>query len=314
MQTAVNHIYIIDVQADAAALQQVEEVGPGIGGNVPDGAGLDLDILRLLHALEDGDGVARNLKDARKLRQGTVKFALRLAQGGYIGHAPELLGLAQVGEDDEGDKAVGIGLAVDGTVVQVEGKLPGVPELGDHSVLFADFPAVKRGDFVGSKLVTRGDAVDAGDIIALPPGEDTVDIGGGDAHTLFEGVPGDLIAAVAQDGAIYFGGIVQLGAVIQIIDAVDKLLGLLRHIGFTFYQGLAGEIELVHQIAGDLIDGDPGVVEDELAVPGALGPLGAVVEIEVGLIGAEAAAIKLGKSCYIKIHFYPSLPMGRSSQ
>ncbi|MBA7589325.1 hypothetical protein ES708_31407 [subsurface metagenome] len=64
MQDAIEQVDIIDVQPHPAPLQQVEQVGFGVFGDVPDRSRPDGDILGLFHVLQHGDGVARKLQYA----------------------------------------------------------------------------------------------------------------------------------------------------------------------------------------------------------------------------------------------------------
>ncbi len=59
VQRPIDQVHIFDVEADAAALQQVEKVRARLLRHFPDRAGLDGDVTRLFDVLEDGDGVAR---------------------------------------------------------------------------------------------------------------------------------------------------------------------------------------------------------------------------------------------------------------
>lgn len=80
VQRAVDEVYVFDVEADAAALQEIEEVGAGLLRDFPDGAGLDGDVACFLDVFEDGDGVAGQLQDAAELGEGAVQLLQWFAQ------------------------------------------------------------------------------------------------------------------------------------------------------------------------------------------------------------------------------------------
>ena len=67
------------MQADSSTLQQVKQIGFGVLGDIPDCAGLNLDILGRFDAFEDGDRVAGNFEDTGELGERTVQFLLRVA-------------------------------------------------------------------------------------------------------------------------------------------------------------------------------------------------------------------------------------------
>jgi hypothetical protein len=50
-------------------------------------------------------------------------------------------------------------------------------------------------------------------------------------------------------------------------------------------------MESLYEETGNLVNGDLGVVEDELAVAGSLLPLAALVEVQVGAIVGEALGV-----------------------
>ncbi len=54
----VDELDVVGVELYAAALQQVQQVGPGLLRYLPHGARLHRDVPRLLHPLQHGDGVA----------------------------------------------------------------------------------------------------------------------------------------------------------------------------------------------------------------------------------------------------------------
>ena len=62
MEGAVDEVYELGVEADAAALEEVEEVGAGAFGDFPDGAGLDGDVAGVLDVFEHGYGVFRRVR------------------------------------------------------------------------------------------------------------------------------------------------------------------------------------------------------------------------------------------------------------
>jgi hypothetical protein len=98
-------------------------------GRVQRAPGLDLDVLGLAHVLQDGDGVAGELQDAGQLAEGPVELRWGCMRMRDIGHAPEVLGVPDVGEDDKGDESVGVGLGLDklGIDEQVESRRRSTP-------------------------------------------------------------------------------------------------------------------------------------------------------------------------------------------
>jgi hypothetical protein len=124
---------------------------------------------------------------------------------GDVRCAPELFRLTEVGEDNEGDKAVGVGLGFCEVIVLVELEVLSRPELGYRRLLVFDAPAVKDGYFVLCKCITGGHSPQFRDVVTKPPGEDARDVGGGDPDSLLVGVPYHFIAGVSQDGGVDLG-------------------------------------------------------------------------------------------------------------
>ena len=134
MEGAVDEVDELCVEADAAALEEVEEVGAGAFGDFPYGAGLDGDVAGVLDVFEHGYGVAGEFEDHGELGEGAVELPGGFHDGGHIGDAPEALGLPDVGEDDEGDEAVGVGPAFEEDVVQPDVEGVGGPDFYDGGV------------------------------------------------------------------------------------------------------------------------------------------------------------------------------------
>ena len=129
VQRAVDHVHVVDVQVDAAALQQVQQVRPRSLRQLPHRARLHGDVLRLRHVLQHRHRVARQLQDHRELRQRPVQLPHRLAHRLDVADAPELLRLAQVGVDHERDEAVRVRLRLQQRAVQpqLEAARPSTP-------------------------------------------------------------------------------------------------------------------------------------------------------------------------------------------
>ena len=96
------------MELQATALEQVQQVSLGILRDVPDCPGLDRYIGRLFHILQYCYRVTGKLQDVGNLGEGPVKFPLGFHDLYQVGGTPELLGLSQILEDDEGNEAVRI--------------------------------------------------------------------------------------------------------------------------------------------------------------------------------------------------------------
>jgi len=106
-------------------------------------------------------------------------------------------------------------------------------------------------------------------------------------YTLLVSIPDDLIAAVAQDGGVDLGLVIELLEVVMFIDLAEELLGSpgsgpfafeiaepvpsetrnLRSLQCQMGRGrIAGQAQSLHQEAGAFIDRNLSIVEHELAV------------------------------------------------
>src|SRR5207248_2305032 len=83
---------------------------------------------RLGDVLEHRDRIAGELEDHRELREGPVELAGGLADRLDIARPPELLWLADVRIEDEGDEAVGVGFGLDAAPVEPELEGVGSPD------------------------------------------------------------------------------------------------------------------------------------------------------------------------------------------
>ncbi len=219
---------------------------------------------------------------------------------------PELLRLAQVRVDDEGDEAVRVRLRLDQGAVEPELEVGVGPDLDDRVLLAGGGgAAAAAGDEIGAveeygllvgEVVAAGDAPEAADVVAEPPGKEALDVRRGDADAALERVPRDLESAVAEDRRVDLVVEVELAEVVGVGDGAQ---GLLRPLGPLRLLGRAvllidDEAEAGHQVRRRLVDHRLGVVEDEAALAAALAaePLLAAVEGEVVAVGAEAAAVE----------------------
>ena len=246
-------------------------------------------------------GFSGEFEDHGELGEGAVELPGGLHDGGHVGDAPEALGLPDVGEDDEGDEAVGVGAAFVEGVVQPDVEGVGGPDFDDGGVGAVGAGgggggAVEEVYLVGGELVAAGDAPYAVDVVADPPYEDALHVGGGDADALLVGVPGDLVGGVAEDGGVEFGVEVELVEVVVGVDGGEGAFGLVGAAGgfVGVVVGFDGEGDVGHEVGGYLVDEGAGVVEGEAAflASGGAGPLGAGVEGEVFGVGAEAVGVE----------------------
>ena len=211
VQRPEQHVDVLDVEVYAAALQQVEEVGPRPLRQLPDRARRDGDVRRLRHVLQHGDRVARQLEDHRELRQGAVQLADGLPHGREVADAPELLRLAQVGVEHERDEAVRVRLRLHQRAVQPQLEALVRPYL-DDAVLLASRPYAEAGKprlrrsgtvqqrrLLVRQRVAAGDAPHAPDVVAEPPGVQTLHVRRRHTHATLVGVPRHLVGAVAED-------------------------------------------------------------------------------------------------------------------
>ena len=112
---------------------------------------------------------------------------------------PELLRLAQVRVDDEGDEAVRVRLRLDQGAVEPELEVGVGPDLDDRVLLAGrGGAAAAAGDEIGAveeygllvgEVVAAGDAPEAADVVAEPPGKEALDVRRGDADAALERVP-----------------------------------------------------------------------------------------------------------------------------
>ena len=189
------------MEAHTAALEEVEQVGLRPLGDLPDGARLDGDILRLGHVLEDGDGVAGEFEDHGELGHDAVQLAQGFLQRFQVRNAPELLGFADVGVDHEGDETVRIGLFLEKRAVDPDLERALRPHL-DDGVLGLAGPrqgAEKHLRLLVGEDVPGGHAPEPGGVIAQRPGEEALDIRRADPHALFGGVPCHFVGRIAED-------------------------------------------------------------------------------------------------------------------
>ena len=130
--------------------------------------------------------------------------------------------------------------------------------------------AVEHAQLVVAEDVAGGDPPDLREVVPEPPGEDARGDGRRDPDAPLVAIPGDLVAAVPQDGAVDLGLPIELLQAVLLVYLVQQLLGLVG-VGHVLLcgliQGVAGGSEPLHQVAGGLVDRYLGVVEHEL--PGA---------------------------------------------
>ena len=88
--------------------------------------------------------------------------------------------------------------------------------------LLGYFSRVEQLYFLLAELIPAGYSPHLGYIVTHPPGIEAVNIGAGYPDSLFHGVPGDLITAVAQDGGVNLGLVVQLLQVVILINMVEQ--------------------------------------------------------------------------------------------
>ena len=144
--------------------------------------------------------------------------------------------------------------------------------------------------------MTRGDGGETGGVIGLAPGEDALHVGSGDADAAGFGVPRDLVAGVAENGAIELGFVVELGEAIECGGFAESAFGI-GGAGAAFGRFAAFDLDggAVEEVAGDLIDEGFGVVEGEaaFAAAGSAGPLAAFIESEVLAVAGESVVVEM---------------------
>ena len=129
-------------------------------------------------------------------------------------------------------------------------------------------PYIARADSA-SMRVAAGDAPDARDVVAGPPGEEALHVRRGDAHAALGGVPRHLVGAVAEDrphrspcrSRAGRAGSRRRPRASARSAARARARGLGRVV-----RGIDGEVEAGHQVRRRLVDDGLRVVEDEAAV------------------------------------------------
>lgn len=216
---------------------------------------------------------------------------------------PEALRLADVGVDDEGDEAVGVGVFFE--EVAVEPELEGVGGPGfDDRVLCGRRPRRRlRGERAEGRLrfgpgegVARGDFPEARVVAGAGPDEEALHVGSAYAHAFFGGVPPDLVGGVAEHRAVDLVVEVQVLEAVGFVDVADGALGAagaLDRFGRVVLR-VGDEASAGHCVGRGLFDDGAGVVQGQspVATAAALGPLLSVVEVEVLAIAAHAFCVE----------------------
>ncbi len=288
VQRPVDQVDVVAVEGHAPTLEQVEQVGARAFGHFPDRPGLDRDVLRAADAFQHRDRVARKLQDLAELAEGAVQFAVRFHQRRDVARPPRLLRFAHVGEEHEGDEAVRVRLPPGKLVPSPDLERRPRPVLGHLVIGLGTGPGRRR------QRVLRGQRGQAPRVIGLAPGKHALDIRRGHPHLATRRIPRDAVAGIAQDGAIQFGLVIELGERVRLLHRAEGALALPRAVRVRLapFQLDRGAPE---QVAGDLIEQRPRVVEGEpsLAPAGPPGPLVALVELEVLAVAPPAAGIEL---------------------
>jgi hypothetical protein len=137
------------------------------------------------------------------------------------------------------------------------------------------------------------DAAQAVAVTGHRPGVDPGHVGRRDDQALLLGVPDHAVGRVAQDRTVDLGIEVELGQRVVLVDVEQRLLcgtgALVVH-----SPDRHRELQAPHQVAGQLVDHRPGVVDGQAAAHllARRPPLAALVERQVAGVAALAVTVR----------------------